>query len=173
MPCSIWDLSSLTRNRRIHGLSAHALGAWCLNYWTAMKLPGLLAFNFEIVFIFKSMHLDLRKNEHFDQNFTNLKMKSGKDYIGAFIFFLPMRPIFISPSKGLYIDLFLVTHTTFPTRLMITATFPPKLSRGSSHLGAFQRCSIDTWAENYGISNIHTYFWIFYPFGIKSLLSEA
>lgn len=71
-------------------------------------------------------------------------MKIGKDYIEAFIFFPPMRPIFIFPSKDVYIDLFLVTHTTFPTRLMITATFPPKLSSRSSHLGAFQRCSIDT-----------------------------
>lgn len=37
-----------------------ALEAWCLNYWTAMKLPGLLAFNHDIVFTIKSMHLDLR-----------------------------------------------------------------------------------------------------------------
>lgn len=51
-------------------------------------------------------------------------MKSGKDYIGAFIFFLPMRPIFISPSKGLYIDLFLVTHTKAVTFVFLTGLQP-------------------------------------------------
>lgn len=90
------------------------------------------------------------------------------------LFFCPMNSIFYLPKwKSRLTDLFSVHVTALPVRLMIAAMFPPQLSSRSSHLGTSQRRSTDTRAKKYGLANIHTHFWIFYPFGMKCLLSVA
>ena len=127
------------------------------------KKSGLLTFHCGILFTSKSIHLDLRLDEHFDQNIISLQMKHetggrNKGHIRG-LFFCPMNSIFYLPKwKSRLTDLFSVHVTTLPVRLMIAAMFPPQLSSQSSHLGTSQSRSTDTRAKKYGLANIHTHF---------------